>query len=338
MTHPPLAAKQDRQKGVNIMKAIRVHEFGEPENMVIEEVPDPVPGPDQVVVDVKAVGVNPVDTYIRAGTYHLNPDLPYTPGNEAAGVVEAIGDGVTGLRVGDRVYTGRTISGACAEKALCPVSDVHPFSERVTFEQGAAINVAYSTAYQALFQRGRGLPGEVVLVNGATGAVGTAAVQLARNAGMTIIGTGGSEKGRQLVHEQGAHHVLDHHVADYHQQVLSLTNGRGADVIIEMLADVNLAADLTVVALDGRVVVVGNRGTVEINPRDAMVRRAHIIGMLLFAATEKEKSEIHAALSAGLGNGSLQPVVGNTFSLAEAPQAHIQVMTPGAYGKIVLVP
>jgi len=320
------------------MKAIRVHEFGDPENMKLEEVPEPTPGPDQVVVDVKAVGVNPVDTYVRAGTYHLKPDLPFTPGHEAAGVVEAVGDGVAGVRAGDRVYTSRTISGACAEKALCSASEVHPFSERVSFEQGAAINVGYSTAYQALFQRGRALPGQVVFVNGATGAVGTAAVQLARNAGMTIIGTGGSEKGRQLVAEQGAHHVLDHHAADYHQQVLALTNGRGADVIVEMLADVNLAADLTVVARDGRVVVVGNRGTVEINPRDAMVRRAHIIGMLLFAATEKEKSEIHAALAAGLGNGSLQPVVGRTFSLAEAPQAHIQVMTPGAYGKIVMVP
>ncbi len=320
------------------MKAIRVHEFGGPENMAIEEVANPTPGSDQVVVDIKAVGVNPVDTYIRAGTYHVSPELPFTPGHEAAGVIEAVGKTVTGVKVGDRVYTSRTISGAYAEKALCAASTVHPFPERVSFEQGAAVNVAYSTAYQAIFQRGRAVPGETVFVNGASGAVGTAAVQLARNAGMMVIGTGGSEKGRQMVAEQGAHHVLDHHAPDYHQQVLSLTGGRGADVIVEMLADVNLAADLSVVATNGRVVVVGNRGTVEINPRDAMVRRAHIIGMLLFAATDKEKSEIHAALAAGLEKGSLQPVVGRTFPLAEAAKAHVQVMAPGAYGKIVLVP
>jgi len=320
------------------MKAIRVHAFGDPENMALEEVPDPAAGPDQVVVEVRAVGVNPVDTYIRAGTYHLNPELPFTPGHEAAGVIEAVGKGVTNVKVGDRVYTSRTISGAYAEKALCPASGVHPFTERISFVQGAAVNVAYSTAYQALFQRGRAVPGETVFINGASGAVGTAAAQLARNAGMKVIGTGGSDKGRQLVADQGAHHVLDHHAPDYHQQVLSLTGGRGADVIVEMLANVNLATDLTVVATDGRVVVVGNRGTVEINPRDAMVRRAHIIGMLLFAATDKEKSEIHAALAAGLGNGSLRPVAGRTFPLAEASRAHIQVMAPGAYGKIVLVP
>ena len=320
------------------MKAIRIHEFGGPEVMKLEEVPDPKPGPGQVVVSIRAAGVNPVDTYIRSGNYHLKPERPFTLGTEAAGVVESIGEGVTGLSAGDRVYTSATVNGSYAEKALCEASEVHPLPEKISFEQGAAVYIAYSTAYQALFQCAGAVPGEVVFINGATGGVGTAGVQLARNAGMTVIGTGGTEKGRQLAAEQGAHHVLDHTEPDYHEQVLALTDGHGADVILEMLANVNLGKDLTVVARDGRIVVIGSRGTVEITPRDAMVRRARIIGMLLFNATESEKLSIHAAIGAGLENGSLQPVVGYRFPLVDAPKAHQRILQPGAYGKMVLTP
>ena len=320
------------------MKAIRVNKFGKPENMILEETPDPKPGSGQVVVKVHAVGINPVDTYIRAGEYHLKPDLPFTPGQEAAGVVDTVGDGVTTVKPGDRVYTGATLTGSYGEKTLCDHSTVYPLPDNVSFEQGAAVNVAYGTAYQALFQRAKAVPGEVVLVNGATGAVGIAALQLARNAGMTVIGTGSTEKGRQLVIDQGAHHVLDHTMPAYHDSVLSLTDGHGADVIIEILANVNLGNDLTIVAKDGRVVVVGSRGTVEINPRDAMVRRASIIGMLLFNATAEEKESIRAALYAGLAAGSLSPVVKRKFALSEAAKAHHKVMEPGAYGKIALIP
>jgi NADPH2:quinone reductase len=319
------------------MKAIRVHEFGPPENMVWEEVPDPSPGAGQVVLQVYAAGINPVDTYIRSGNYHIKPQLPFTPGIEACGVIESVGKGITALRPGDRVYTGATLSGAYAQKTLCDAAAVHPLPETVTFAQGAAVHVAYSTAYQALFQRAQAVPGELVLINGATGGVGLAAVQLARNAGLKIIATGGSERGRQLLIEQGAHHVLDHSLSTHHDQVLGLTDGRGADVILEMLADVNLAKDLTVIAQNGRIVIIGSRGTVEINPRDAMVRRVSIIGMLLFIATEKEKVSIDAAITAGLSNGTLKPVVDRQFLLTEAPDAHRQVMMPGAYGKIVLI-
>ena len=319
------------------MKAIRVHEFGSSENMVLEEVPDPKARAGQVVLKVHAVGINPVDTYIRQGEYHLKPDLPYTPGQEAAGVIESVGDGVSAVKIGDHVYTSGTLSGAYAEKALCQASMVHLLPKNVPYDQGAAVNVAYSTSYQALFQRAQALPGETVLINGATGAVGIAAVQLAKNAGLTVIGTGGTEKGRHLVVREGADHVLDHTVSAYHEQVLDLTDGRGADIILEMLANVNLGNDLTIVAQNGRIVTIGSRGTVEINPRDAMVRRASIIGMLLFNATDQEKVCIHAALRAGLTNETLKPVVDRKFPLSEAPEAHRQVMTPGAYGKIVLI-
>ena len=320
------------------MRAIRVHEFGGPEVMRLEEVPSPQPGPGQVAVRVHAAGVNPVDTYIRTGTYAVKPTLPYTPGVDAAGVVEAVAPDVTTVKAGSRVYTAGTITGAYAELALCAAAQVHRLPDRVTYPQGAAVNVPYATAYRALFQRAHALPGETVLVHGASGGVGIATVQIARAAGLTVIGTAGTDRGRELVAEQGAHHVLDHRVPGYLDQVKALTGGHGVNVILEMLANVNLGKDLPVLARNGRVVVIGSRGTVEVNPRDAMGREASILGMTLLAALPSELQVIHAALVAGLENGTLRPVVGQEIPLAEAPRAHHAVMEAGAYGKIVLIP
>ncbi len=320
------------------MKAIRVHQFGGPEVLKLEEVPDPQAGAGHVVVKVHAIGVNPVEAYIRAGAYAVKPALPYTPGSDCAGVVESVSPGMTAFKVGDRVYTNGTLSGAYAQKALCDVKTVHPLVAKATFAQGAALGVPYGTAYRGLFHRGAAKAGETVLVHGASGGVGTAAVQLARAIGMTVIGTGGTDEGRRLVQENGAHHVLDHKTPDYLKQVTELTEGRGVDLILEMLANVNLGKDLTVLAKHGRVVVIGSRGPVEINPRDGMSRDADIRMMTLMNATEQELRGIHAALVAGLENGTLRPVIGKEIPLSEAARAHREIMEPGAKGKIVLVP
>src|ERR671922_1820625 len=290
------------------MKAIRIHTFGEPEVMQLEDVPDPQPGPGQVVVRVHAAGVNPVETYVRSGIYP-KPPTPFTPGNDGAGVVEAVGPEVNQVAVGDRVYIAGSISGTYAEKALCLAASVHPLPPQASYAQGAAINVPYGTAYHALIQRARALPGESVLVHGASGGVGIAAVQLARAAGMTIIGTAGTDRGRKLVLEQGAHHVLDHSAPGYLEEVLNLTANRGVDVILEMLANVNLGHDLDVLAHGGRVAAIGNRGpgnqgTVSINPRAAMSRDAAILGISLGNASEREVASMHAALVGGLTNGT----------------------------------
>jgi NADPH2:quinone reductase len=313
------------------MKAIRVHEFGGPEVMKLEDVPDPKPGPGQVVVRVHAAGVNPVDTYIRSGAYARKPSLPYTPGSDGAGVVEAGGEGVPRVKPGDRVYLSGAVSGPYAEKALCLESQVHPLPQKISFAQGAAVWVPYATAYRAIFQLAEAKPPGVVLVHGASGGVGVAAVQLACAAGMTVIGTAGSDKGRELVRREGAHHVLDHHALDFADRLMSVTGGRGADVILEM-------QDLQLVANGGKVIIVGSRGPVEVNPRDAMMREARVIGLMLFNATERELAGIHAALRAGMEDGTLRPVVGQEMPLADAPRAHEAVLAPGAYGKIVLVP
>jgi NADPH2:quinone reductase len=320
------------------MKAIRVSEYGGPSVLKLEEVATPQPGPSQVLVRNHAAGVNPVDTYLRANVDNRGPKLPYTPGSDAAGVIEAVGPGVTGVKPGDRVYVGGTVSGAYAELSLCDQAQVHPLPANVSFAQGAAMNVPYATAYHALFNRGRGDAGESLLVHGASGGVGIGAVQLARARGMTVIGTAGTERGRRLIVEQGAHHALDHTAAGYLDEVLKLTGGRGVDVILEMLANVNLQKDLGVVAMHGRIVVIGNRGPTEINARAAMNKDADIRGMALYHATPAQLAGIHAALVEGLRNGSLRPVIAEEIPLAQAPRSHEAVMAAGHHGKVVLVP
>lgn len=318
------------------MKAIVVHQFGAPEVMVLENVPDPTPGPGQVVIQVHAVGVNPVDTYIRAGIYARKPELPYTPGTDVGGVVHAVGDGVTRLREGDRVYAHGAIGG-CAELAVCGDWQAHPLPDRLSVEQGAALGVPYATAWRALLMRAGARPGDSVLVHGASGGVGIAALQIARAHGMRVIGTAGTAQGLALIRAQGAHEALNHHESDYLAEILPLTEERGVDVVLEMLANVNLDRDLDLLAPGGRVVVIGSRGRVEIDPRKAMSRDATILGMTLFNATRDQLREIHAGLVAGLEQGTLNPVIGRQMPLAEAAAAHQVVMEPGALGKIVLV-
>jgi NADPH2:quinone reductase len=319
------------------MKAIRVAQFGGPEVMQLMHLPDPEPGPKQVLIHVRAVGVNPVETYIRAGR-NPNLALPFTPGTDAAGEVTQVGALVSHVAVGARVYTSGSVTGAYANMTVCEAEDIHPLPDKTSFAEGAAMNVPYGTAWRALFQRARAVPGETVLVHGATGGVGTAAVQLARAAGLTVIATAGSDRGAQLIRDLGANHLLNHRLTDYLTEVLKITENRGVDIILEMLANVNLGKDLPVLARNGRVVVIGSRGKVEIDARELMVRDAEIRGMLLFNLTARDKSAIHAALRAGLENGIVKPVIAREFPLEEAPRAHELIMQPGACGKIILVP
>jgi len=324
------------------MKAVRVHEFGSPDVMHLEDVPDPQPGAGDVVVRIRAAGVNPVDAYIRSGVYARKPSLPYTPGSDAAGDVEAVGADVTGFAQGDRVYiagfgTAPGGAGTYAELARCSPAQLYRLPARSSYGQGAALGVPYATAYRALFHRAGARPAETVLVHGATGGVGIAVVQLAHAHGLRVIGTGGTEAGLTLVREHGADVVVNHGAANYADEIMRATGGRGVDIVIEMAAHINLDRDLAMLAKNGRIVVVGNRGRVEIDPRQAMGRDATILGMTLFNASDRDVTEIHAALIAGLANGTLNPVIGREFPLADAAKAHEALLQPGAIGKIVLV-
>jgi NADPH:quinone reductase len=319
------------------MKAIRVHNFGDPEVLKLEDIPTPTEGDGQVLIRVKAIGINPIETYIRSGKYGPMK-FPYTPGGESAGIVESIGAGVKDFRAGDRVYTDKTLTGSYAEYALCESQYVHPLPARASFQQGAGVGIAGGTAFRGLFQRGRGIPGETVLIHGATGGVGTAAVQLARAAGMTVIGTSSTEKGRKYALEQGAHRAVDHDITQRAEEVKSFTNGRGFDLIIELAAHHNLAADLGALAKNGRVVVIGSRGKIEIDPRETMGRESDILGLMLFGANPTEHRAIYSALSAAMEAGTYRPVVGLELPLAEAAKAHHLVMEGEQFGKIVLIP
>ncbi|MCK6555919.1 NADPH:quinone reductase [Candidatus Binatia bacterium] len=318
------------------MKAIRVAAHGGPEVLDYVDLADPQAGPGQVVVRVHAAGVNPVDTYIRAGTQGYGAPLPYTPGLDAAGVVESVGSGVTRWRAGDRVFTAGTLSGAYAERAVCVERQVHPLPDGVGFAAGAALGIPYGTAYRALFQRARVLPGETVLIHGGSGGVGIAAIQMARAHGCRVVATAGTDRGRELAREQGAHHAFDHGSEGYLGAVLAATGGHGVDAVLEMLANANLGKDLEVLAPRGRVVVIGSRGSVEINPRELMRRDADVRGMSLLVAPEHDLLAAYAGIAAGLEAGVLRPIVGRELPLAEAAAAHRLVMEPGAFGKIVL--
>jgi NADPH2:quinone reductase len=310
--------------------------------MKIEDLPDRAAGAGQVLVSVKAAGVNPVDTYIRTGNYAALPPLPYTPGADAAGVVESVGSDVRDFKPGDRVYLSGTIDGrafgAYAEKAVCTVDQVHQLPAHVTFAEGAGVGVPYVTAWRALFDKGRAVPGETVLIHGASGAVGTAAAQIASAAGLRVFGTAGTERGQQLAREQGAHEVFDHGAAGYEKEIVARTGGRGLDLVIEMLANVNLVRDLEMLAKRGRIVIVGNRGSIELNPRAIMGRDATIVGFTNWNATPSELAVAHAAIVAGMQRAGYKPQVGKEVPLADAPRAHEDVLKPGAYGKIVLIP
>ena len=324
------------------MKAILAREFGGPEVLKLEEVADPVAARGQVRVRLHAVGVNPYDTYMRAGGYAIKPDLPFTPGADGAGVIDQVGDEAAGWKTGDRVYISGTAigkaHGAYAQYAVCNPDQVHRLPDRISFTQGAGLFVPYVTAWRALFGRANTRAGDVVMIHGASGGVGVAATQFAVAAGATVIGTAGSDDGIAVVRAQGARHAINHKQPGYLDEITRLTGGRGPDVILEMLANVNLDHDLTVIAPSGRIVVIGNRGRVEIDARKIMSKDLSVFGLALWGIPPDEIRRAFEAISAGLESGALKPVVGTEMPLRDAALAHQRVMDPGAKGKIVLIP
>lgn len=312
------------------MKAIQVRAYGGPEVLTYADVPAPAPGPGQVLIAVKAIGVNPVDVYLHTGTYTRKLALPYTPGTDAAGVVEAAGAGAP-FKPGDRVYCYGAVTGVYAEKAVVEGNRVYALPDALSFEQGAAIGVPFATAHRALFHAGEARKGDTVLIHGASGGVGVAAVQIALAAGLTVIGTAGGDSGVAFLRTLGVTRALDHRAPGY-------LDGVEANLIIEMLANQNLAEDLRVAAFRGRIVIVGSRGSLNLDPRATMTKDLTVRGMSLFNMSDAERAAVHADLGVGFASGALKPVIGRKFALADAAKAHAAVMEAGARGKIVLLP
>ena len=290
-----------------------------------------------MLIRVRAVGINPVETYIRAGTYARKPSLPVILGNDCAGVVEETGSDVTSCKLGDRVFASKTSTGRM-QSLPCPrplVSTLFPMSlvsmmelrcpRPISLRTGPSISVAV---------QGRG---ETVLVHGASGGVGVAAVQFARAHGTRVFGTAGTTEGLRVVEKAGASAVFNHRKEGYLEEIRQEAGEGGINVIVENAAHINLGKDLQILARGGRVAIIGSRGPVEINPRDAMSREASISGVMLFNATQKEFSEGLAAIQAGIAAGWLCPIVGKVFSLEDAAKAHVDILSGnGALGKTVL--
>ncbi len=313
-----------------LMKAVQVAAPGGPEVLEWKNVPLPAAGKGrgQVLVKINAAGVNPLDTYLRSGSYTTNLAYPYTPGIDGAGIVE---------QTGKRVYLSGSISGTYAEYALCREDQIHPLPDHLSFAQGAGIHVPYATAYRALFQKARAKAGETVLVHGASGGVGLACVQLARAHGMQVWGTAGTQGGIELVAKCGAHRTFNHSSQE-DKKKLATAAQEGVHLILEMLANLNLNWDLELLSKNGRIVVIGSRGKTEIDPRFTMSKECSVMGMTILSAEPKDLAEIEAGLQAGFANRTLTPIINCELPLRNAAQAHQLILAPGACGKIVLIP
>jgi NADPH2:quinone reductase len=316
------------------MRKIEVKEFGGPEVMKIIEVDKPLPSVDEVLIKVEAVGVNPVETYIRAGTYPRLPQLPYTPGGNVSGIVDAVGSNIKQFKKGDRVYSGATKSGAYAEYALCAENQIYNLPSNITFEQGAALGVPAATAWRALFIRGEAVDGERVFIHGGSGSVGQAAVQFCVGKGLEVHATAGTAKGCKLITDLGAV-SYNHRDINYVKALKSVSGG--FNLILEMLANINLETDLELLAPSGRVVIVGSRGRVEIDPRATMGKETDIRGFALFNATKTELLTTHNEIYQALLSGEFVPSIAKKMKLEEAGQAHKLVMEEGNCGKIILL-
>jgi NADPH:quinone reductase len=320
-------------------RAVRVAAPGPATSSVLEVISLPIRSlsSSEVLVKVHAIGVNPVETYIRSGKY-ATAVFPHTPGHDAAGSIVAVGTGVSRLRVGQRVYTLRTVTGAYAEMAIAEERFTFALPDSTPFAAAAAIPTPYHTAYRALFQRLRVIPGRTLLVHGATGGVGIAALQLAAAHGVRIVATSGSDAGDRLVSRWAAA-VVRHGVPETKERVLAATGGRGPEYIVEMLGNRNLQLDLEMVAKGGAICVVGSRDDTTISPRALMAKECTLTGVMLPGSSDEDFAEQAAHIAAGLRAGTLEPQVGRTFEgLESAAAAHIDVIehAAGSQGKIVI--
>ena len=325
--------------GITTMRAVQVSAWGGPEQLVVQEgLPIPSPGPDQVLVKVMAAGVNPVETYIRQGTYATLPPLPWTPGNDGAGIVESVGNSSSGrLQVGQRVWLAGSISGTYAEYCLAKESQVQPLPETVSFLQGATLFGSYRTAHKALFGRIQTAPGSKVLIHGGSGAVGTAAIQLAKGRGCEVAGTAGTQAGMKIIESLGAT-SFNHRTQSYVEDIVQKFGK--PDVIIEMLANVNLNADMDMLNRHGSIVIVGNRGSIDnVNMRKLMMSEGRIVGSLGGTPAENEAAILD--INEGLTNGTVVPVVGPVFQFDRSENvaaSHVEVIEHphGSGGKVLL--
>lgn len=325
------------------MRAVVVAEPGGPEQLHLEERPDPHPGDGEVVVRVAAAGVNRADLLQRKGFYPPPPGASDILGLEASGVVAEVGSAVANLAVGDKVMA-LLEGGGYAELAAVRATQVVHVPDNIDLIDAGGIPEVFITAHDALFTRGRLAQGETVLIHGGGGGVGTAAIQLARLHGCRVVVTAGSAAKLARCVELGADVGINYNTEDFVARTRELTDGRGADVVLDIMGASYLERNLDVVAHDGRIVVIGMQGGTrsDIDLGVMMRRRVSLISTALRARPAAQKAVIVSAFSAdvvpALAAGTLRPVIDQTLPLDEADEAHRRMEAGESVGKIVLVP
>jgi NADPH2:quinone reductase len=321
------------------MKAMRMHQAGGPDQLRYEDAPDPQVQPGQVQIRVRGAGINPSDLSRMAGD--LQPlTFPYIPGIDVFGDIEAVGSGVTGLKPGDLVF-GRASSGGYAQKTCLAAIEAIPLPSNLSVAEGAAIPIAFYTAYNVVHRKGRPKAGETVLISGGGGGVGVAAIQLAKLAGAQVITTVGSQEKAERVRALGADLAINYRQQDFVAEVNKFTRGKGVDLIIENAAADNFARDFEALGLDGRIVLVGT-GTgkapeAKFGVRGALMKEATIYATRLSNAGPAIR-EMAEAIADLLTAGQLQVIVSKSYPLIEAVEALTDLVAGRVFGKLVLTP
>ncbi|MDJ0959365.1 MAG: NADPH:quinone oxidoreductase family protein [Acidimicrobiia bacterium] len=322
------------------MKAVTCVELGPADRLELQDVPDPIAGPGEVVIDVHAAALNFPDTLIIQGKYQFQPELPFTPGGEAAGIVSAVGEGVADVTVGSRVLSVG-IHGAFAEKWAVPATTLMPMPEHLTYVEAAAFGLTYGTSYYALKQRANLQAGETLLVLGAAGGVGASAVELGKAMGATVIAAASTEEKLAFATDMGADHTINYVDGDLRSGIKELTDGRGVDVVYDPVGGDYSEAALRSMAWNGRFLVIGfASGTIPSIPLNlALLKGVSVVGVFWGSWVGKDpaaSAENFAELFGMVAEERLHPRVTDVYPLADYEAAYGALTGRRARGKVVL--
>jgi NADPH2:quinone reductase len=324
------------------MKAIVCKAWGPPDSLELQDLPDLVPGPGEVAIDVRAAGVNFPDVLTVQGKYQVKPPLPFTPGNEFAGVVRAVGEGVGKLAVGDRVI-GFTQTGAFAQQVVAPAAVLMPMPPGMDFDTAAAITLTYGTSHHAVVDRGQLQAGETMLVLGAAGGVGLAAIEIGKALGARVIAAASNAEKLEVCRQHGADVLIDYTKEDLREALKAATNGKGPDVIYDPVGGPYSEPALRSIAYRGRHLVIGfAAGDIPKLPWNLMLlKSASVVGVFWGDFARREPQKNLAAMREMLGwmaEGKLKPLVSKRYPLADTAQALNDMAERKVTGKVVIVP
>ncbi len=324
------------------MQALLCSEYGPIERLRVEEVPSPRPGPNEVVVEVKASSLNFPDVLMVQGLYQVKPPLPFSPGMELAGIVKEVGAGVRGIEAGDRVVAapGR---GGFAQQCLVAADRVSPLPAGMDFETASAFLLTYCTSLHALKDCGQLQPGETLVVLGAAGGVGTSAIEVGKAMGAKVIAAASSEEKLAFCKKLGADDTIDYEKADLRQRILDLTSGKGADVVYDPVGGAHTEAALRATAWRGRLLVIGFASGVipQVKLNLALLKERSLVGVYWGEWTQRDPQGQRRnveQLAAWFAEGKIKPAISERVSLAEAPAAMSRLLQRKVKGKVVVVP